>query len=147
MKKSLFSHYQSPTRRDEDHRHFGASVGSLCASMSTTSAGAPSLLAFEYGYDKDNAVITGTRRRRATRSNLNAKNDAVPPPSIRTRPGRSHSLDAAFASLFWAIAVSVLNEQLVQTFFGFGGHCSTAPHLCPNFISALAPSRLYSRRR
>ena len=107
----------------------------------------PSLLAFEYGYDKGNAVITGTRRRRATRSNLNAKNDAVPPPSIRTRPGRSHSLDAAFASLFWAIAVSVLNEQLVQTFFGFGGHCSTAPHLCPNFISALAPSRLYSRRR
>ena len=67
MKKSLFSHYQSPTRRDEDHRHFGASVGSLCASMSTT-AGAPSLLAFEYGYDKGKVVITGTRRRRATRS-------------------------------------------------------------------------------
>jgi hypothetical protein len=31
-------------------------------------------------------------------------------------------LGAAFASLFWVIAVSVLNEQLVQTFFGFGGH-------------------------
>jgi hypothetical protein len=85
-------------------------------------AEAPSLLAFEYGYDKGKAVITGTRRHRATRSNLNAKNDAVPPPSIRTRPGRPHSLDAAFASLFWAIAVSVLNEQLVQTFLGFGGH-------------------------
>ena len=81
-------------------------------------AEAPSLLAFEYGYDKGKAVITGTTRRRATRSNLNAKNDAVPPPSIRTRPGRLHSL----ASLFWAIAVSVLNEQLVQTFLGFGGH-------------------------
>jgi len=106
LKKSLFSHYQSPTRRDEDHRHFGGSVGSLCASMSTTSAGAPSLLAFEHGYDKGKAVITGARRRRATRSNLNAKNDAEPPPSIRTRPGRPHSLDAAFASLFWAIAVS-----------------------------------------
>jgi hypothetical protein len=31
-------------------------------------------------------------------------------------------LGAAFASLFWAIAMSVLHEQLLQTFFGFGGH-------------------------
>jgi hypothetical protein len=30
-------------------------------------------------------------------------------------------LGAALASLFWALAMSVLNEQLVQTFFGFGG--------------------------
>ena len=31
-------------------------------------------------------------------------------------------IGAAFASLFWAIVMSVLNEQLLQTFFGFGGH-------------------------
>jgi hypothetical protein len=31
-------------------------------------------------------------------------------------------LGAVFASLFWAIAMSVLNEQLMQTFFGFSGH-------------------------
>jgi len=30
-------------------------------------------------------------------------------------------LGAAFASFFWAIAMSVLNEQLLQTFLGFGG--------------------------
>jgi hypothetical protein len=31
-------------------------------------------------------------------------------------------LGAAFASLFWAMVVSGLNEQLLRTFFGFGGH-------------------------
>jgi hypothetical protein len=31
-------------------------------------------------------------------------------------------LGAVLASLFWAIAVSGLNEQLLGTFFGFGGH-------------------------
>jgi arginine exporter protein ArgO len=31
-------------------------------------------------------------------------------------------LGAAFASLIWAIVMSVLNQQLLQTFFGFGGH-------------------------
>jgi hypothetical protein len=31
-------------------------------------------------------------------------------------------LGAVFASLFWAIVMSALNEQLLQTFFGFGGN-------------------------
>jgi hypothetical protein len=31
-------------------------------------------------------------------------------------------LGAVFASLFWAIVISVLNEQSLQTFFGFAGH-------------------------
>ena len=53
----------------------------------------PSLLAFEYGYDKGKAVITGARRRRATRSNLNAKKRRTPafyPNATRptTQPGR-----------------------------------------------------------
>jgi hypothetical protein len=31
-------------------------------------------------------------------------------------------LGAVFASMFWAIVVIGLNEQLMQTFLGFGGH-------------------------
>jgi len=31
-------------------------------------------------------------------------------------------LGAVFASLFWAIVMSALNQQLLQTFFGFGGN-------------------------
>ena len=32
------------------------------------------------------------------------------------------SLGALFASMFWVIVVIGLNEQLLQTFYGFVGH-------------------------
>jgi hypothetical protein len=31
-------------------------------------------------------------------------------------------LGALFASMFWVIVVSRLNDQLLQTFYGFVGH-------------------------